>query len=135
MTISNSTLRTDVFEAVRTTLVAAAITVNSILATVNVDWNDKKPQRPQITIEPIGTDESEFKFGSNEGKKFINVPVTCHYGTTAGMDEMADAVSVAIKGTTFDNIELIAISTDFAFNLGNGQKFDSLTTTFSFDWE
>lgn len=135
MTISNSTLTSDVFTDVRAVLVAANITAESITATVNATYNDRQPQRPQVTIGPATVDEDSFKFGSNEGKKFINIVVGCYYSKTVGVDQMYDQVLVAVKAAEFDGIELVAHGGDYAFNTANDQKFHLKSITFTFDRE
>lgn len=135
MTISNSTLTSDVFTDIRTELVAASITAESTSASIYAAFNDKTPTRPQIVIQPISVQEALFRIGGTEGKKFINVIIDCYYKNTAGLDEMYDQVVETVKAASFDDIELIAISSDYAFNTSNEQKFHMKSITFTFDRE
>jgi len=148
MTISNATLSSDVFTTVRSVLVDAAIKVSYTnkeaqtkykSATVLAQYNDKSPSVPQIIIMPAGISEDNFKFGYSEGKKFININVECYYKTTKGVDELSDAVKVAIKDACEDGtivgMDLLAISEDYAFVNPNDMKFHLKTLTLTFDRE
>jgi len=141
MTINNSSISVDVWTTLRNIIVASnpvvtnSQTGNTTLASVRASYNDTEPTRPQIIIQPIGYDEAEFKFGTNVGRKFINVTVECYDKSTLGIDQLSDTVAYAIQNTTIDGIELVGLTTDYAFNSSNDQKFHLKTVTFSFDRE
>lgn len=134
MTISNSTFTSDIWTDVRTSLVAASITAESTVASIVASFSDTSVTRPLVVIEPVTVDEAERKFGGR-GKRFANVVVECYYKNTSGLDEMFDKVVDTIENESFDDIELVATSSDYAFNLGNDQKFHMKSVTFTFDRE
>jgi len=139
--VSNSTLSTDIWTDVRTILVAAApyVTNSSTSATTAASivaaYNDQDVNRPTIAINPIATNESDYKFGSNEGKKFINVTIDCYYKNTLGVDQLIDQVINALKNTDIDGCEIIATATDYAFNLAADSKYHLKSVTVTYDRE
>jgi hypothetical protein len=139
MTISNATLSTDIYSAVRTAIVNASITVSynstTISASVVPAYNDEDTSVPQIVVYDSEYDEAEYKFGSNHGKKLINVLVECYFTKGRGTSEMKDKVINAIKDTTFDGMELVAVATDTAFINPNEQKYHLVGINFTFDRE
>lgn len=141
MTISDSTLNSDIFTDVRTELVAANLAVtnetdsNTATATIGAQYKDSKTARPQVVIMPAETSESDFKFGSVYGKRFVNVTIECYYKSTLGVDQLADQVEEAIRRATFTGQELVAVSGDYAFNTVNDNKYHLKSITFTFDRE
>ena len=71
MAISNDTLYTDMWTAVKDVIVAAAPTqTNSstsatTAASVRAAYNDQATTKPQIVVYPISMDEDRYKFGSD----------------------------------------------------------------------
>jgi hypothetical protein len=49
------------------------------------------------------------------------------------MEQLADIVSEAVKTTAFDGMELIGVTTDYAFVNPNLAKYHSKTITFIFE--
>ena len=141
MAINDQSISVDVWNTLRSIIVSAnPIVTNSqtngtTLASVRASYNDAEPTRPQIIIQPIGYDESEYKFGKAAGRKFINVTVECYHSNTSGIDQLSDTVAYAVQSTSINGMELIGITTDYAFNTSNDQKFHLKTVTFSFDRE
>ena len=136
MTISNSTLYTDLWTEVRTVLVAASLTAESTAASVSASYNDKKQTTPQVIIEQIEKSEGpRYKFGSNEGKKTVNVTITAYYKNTLGVDQLKQQIEVAMKANEFDDLILIGMSVDNAFINPNEAKYHSSSLTFTYDRE
>ena len=142
MTITDANIYTTVFTDVRAVIVAAApfVTNSSTSATtaagIEGKYNDKKTSKPQIVIEPPKKDESSgWKFGSNEGKKFINVTVECYHKGLLGTQQLAEQVEASIKANNFGGMELVGIASDQAFTDPNRSKYQMKSTTFTFDRE
>jgi len=135
MTISDSTLNSDVWTTIRTLLVAAAPTAEGTLASVKASYNDEDVAKPIIIVYPAETSENEYKFGSSYGKRFINVTVECYYKNTLGIDQLADTVEDTIRNATIAGMELVAVSSDYAFVNPNESKFHLKSITFTFDRE
>ena len=111
MTISDSTIRTDVWTAVKNKIVAAALG-----ADVNGNYKDKlSVKKPQIVIAPINKDEAEFKFGSINGKKTINIFIDVYADTSLIADTLAQGIDNALVQNDIDGMDLIALSSDTAF--------------------
>jgi hypothetical protein len=141
MSISDTTISTDVFTSIRNKLVAAApyITNSSTSATttarIDAVFSDRSNSIPQIVIEPIISDEGEWKFGSSEGKKLINITITSYYKNSLGVDQLYDQISAALKANDINGISLVGITTDYSFGEVNDKKFHSKLATFTYDRE
>ncbi len=141
MTISDDTLDTDVFTAIRTKIVAAApfVTNSSTSATtaasIRAAYNDEGVVRPQIIMNPIEPEEADWKFGSKEGKKFINIVIDCYYSNTLGIDQLAQQVKSVLKDDDILGIDLVGIATDYAFNTANDAKYQLKSLTFTYTRE
>lgn len=141
MVISDSTVSVDVFSAVRTALVAAALKITEenggatkTASVVPAYANDRKTT-PQVVINPIAKSEDQFKFGKTTGRQFINVTIECYYITTRGIEQLSDQVETAIKATTFDGMDLVGITSDFGFSDPNFGQYYVKSLTFTFDRE
>ena len=136
MTISNSTFYTDLYTAVRNILLVASLeTTLGDNPEVLGSYNDKKVTRPQVIIEPAEISEARYKFGSNEGKKFVNLSISIYASKRKFVNELAQQVEVAMKGTDLDDLALVAMDIDNAFVNPNEAKYHLTTLTFTFDRE
>jgi hypothetical protein len=140
--MNDSTLHVDVWNAIRTALVSTSIYITNsstgatTAASIEASYNDKSG-RPQIIIVPISIAESEFRFGSSYGKRFIDVTLECYYKNTLGIDQMADQVESIIRGAVLPNfgMELIGVVSDYSYAGINENKNHLKSITFSFDRE
>lgn len=141
MSISNATLSVDVFSAVRAALVAAAIKITeetggaTKTVTIGTAYTNVNNTKPTIVINPIVKSEEQYKFGNTTGRQFINVTVECFYTTTRGIEQMSDQVETAIKGTTFDGMDLVGVTSDSGFSDPNFGQYHVKSITFTFDRE
>lgn len=141
MAITDSALTSSVWEAVKDELVSLApfvtnsTTAETSAASIKAVYNDSNGSRPQIVIRPIGHQESGWKFGSYEGKKFITVDIDFYYQNTLGIEQMYDQVVAQLKTNPIDGIQLIAIASDYGFSTENSDKYHVKTLTLSYDRE
>lgn len=141
MAINDSTLDTDVYTAVRNIIVAAApyvtnsATGSTVAAGIESVYNDKKTNKPQVIINPVENSEDNWRFGGTEGKKLINVFVDCYFTRGDGVDQVCQQIKTAVKGTNFDGMDLIGVTTNYAFPLNHENKLHLKTITFNFDRE
>jgi len=140
MAISDQTLSSDIWTEIRTVLVNASITVDSKSATIqatNADTTDSNgtARKPFIIITPVNLDETKDKFGSNQGKKFINVFIDCIYKNTLYVDSLADQVTYALSENNISGIELIGVTSDYAFTDPNQKKYHEKNLTFTYTRE
>ena len=139
--VSDATLSSDVWTEVKNKLVSANIIITNqttsatTAVTINGQYNDKAPTRPQITINPIPIEESGWKFNSKQGKKLINVVVDCYGVKTLDVDQMDDQVRDILKDDDIDGITLVGITGDVAFPGMADQKLNLKSSTFTYDRE
>ena len=140
MAVSDRYITSSLWDSVRDLLVAAApyvtisaVSTDTVTATITGSYNDKTMSRPTIVINPIPMDEGEWKFGSNEGRKFLNVTIDCYDKRTSGIDELYDQVQYALKNTEISGVQLIAVSSDVGFYSVNDNKYHVKTGTFTYD--
>jgi len=141
MSISDATLRTDVWTTIRSILVGKIKVTNTTTsatktASVLATYNDKRPSLPQVVMPPIELSKNEFKFGENQGKRFINITIYCYYEDSVGVDQMANIVDStiidAIEDKTLNDIEMVALSEDSAFMDPNQSKYQLKTMVYTF---
>lgn len=138
--VSDQTLVSDVFSAVRTVLVNASLATTTqtnpqtiATASIGASYNDKTPARPQVIIQPASVSEAEYKFGSRRGRQFINVVVGVYGPTTLAVDQLQDQTVYAVSENVFDGMELVGYTSDYSyFQLGEN-KYHTKTIVFNFD--
>lgn len=140
MAISDQTLSSDIWTEIRAVLVTAAITVDSKSVTIqatNADTTDNAgaTRKPFVIINPVNLDETKDKFNSYQGKKFINVFIDCIYKNTLYVDQIADKVTYALSTNKIAGIELIGITSDYAFTDPNQKKYHEKNLTFTYTRE
>ena len=137
MAIADQTLSSDVWTAIKTALVAATIVVDGKAATIQATYADVQDgngsaRKPFIIVHPINLDEVKNKFGSNQGRKNINVFIDCIYKNTLYMDELADKATYALSEANINGISLIGITSDYAFTDPANKKYHEKNITFSY---
>ena len=141
MAINDATISSDVWTTIKNIIVAAAPkTTNGTSgatrkAGIYASYNDEKFKMPGIIIDPAEISESEYKFGSNVGKRFINITIGCYYNNTLGTDQLADQVNAALASADINGMELVGFDSTQAFVDQNQAKFQLKTITFTFERE
>ena len=140
--INDSTLRTDVWNTIRTWLVSTPIyitnstTGSTTAASIEASYSDKSG-RPQVIIVPISVSEDTFKFSGTRGKRLIDVTVECYATSTLYTDQLAEKVEdIVTKAVdSLSGIDLVGITSDYAYCGLTNNKNHLISVTFSFDRE
>ena len=139
--VSDNALNVSVWDAVRTALTASTIFVTNSTtnvttrASIEAKYNDKA-YTPQVIISPAEYNENNYKFGSNIGKKDINVTIECYYKDTLGIEQMADQVDTLIKNSISTlGMDLVGVTTSYAYAGVNDTKVNLLSLTYTFNRE
>lgn len=134
--VSDSTLDTDIWTDIRTILVAASLSTTSgtsiSSAIITAAYVDKEPNKPQVVIYPISTDETKDKFGSYYGRNMINADIACVGTSSLTVDQLSNQVKSALSETTIDGIDLVGITSDYALQSPGNNKYHMKTMTFSY---
>jgi hypothetical protein len=141
MTISDATISSDVWNTIKAIIVAAAPKItNSKTSTtktagIYASYNDKSFKMPGIVIDPAEISESDYKFGTNIGKRFINIVIGCYYKNTLGTDQLSDQVNAALANASISGMEMVGFDSTQAFVDPNQAKFQLKTIVFTFERE
>lgn len=134
--VSDQTLRTDLWNDIRTVLVSAAIqsTIGSTVksASIVAAYNDQSTSKPQIVIYPINPEETLDKFGGYSGRININVMVDCFSNSSLASDQLADQASYALKTASISGVELINISSDNDSTGIGGEKYNLVSLSINY---
>ncbi len=142
MSISDSTLRTDFFKAVRDILVDKSPyiensdTGTTTNASIKSAFNDQEVNTPQIVIYPIDNDKSYNKFGGGI-KNAINVVVDCYAANGKWADQLMQQVDEALEENSNlgSGVDLIASTSNYNMNPINENKIHLISTTYTYDRE
>ncbi len=137
MAISDETLSSDIWKTIRQTLVDASITIDSKSVTIqasNADTTDNNgsARKVFIIIHPVNLDETKDKFGSNQGKKFINIFIDCIYNKVGFVEELADKVNYILSEANISGLDLVGITSDSAFTDPNRKKYHEKNLSFAY---
>lgn len=123
MTINDSTLRNDVFKDIRDYIV----TNKTSSASVNVEFNRKTPKKDQIVIRPIIPSEMLDKFGSDYGRRDINVIIFIYGSTAKSAAQLSDEVTTLLRSNNIQGIELVSIDDDYDSAVYNDNVYHGIT--------
>lgn len=130
MAINDQTLHDDVFLSIRDTLIAEGISYDGTTAQVlNVLSSEYDGSKPTITISPLDKDERMIVFGSNEGEKIINIPITVYYKTTGGVDSLSSQVEYALKHSKIAGLSLNQLISNFEEDVLTNTPYNAKTIT------
>lgn len=117
--MEDRTLSTDMWTAIRASIVAVAPTITDgstvKTASIKASYNDEETNKPQIIIYPVSPDETKDNFGSDFGSYTIDVRIDCRYSTSIAIDQLRDQVSYALSTTYIPGVELVRVSSDSDF--------------------
>ena len=125
--VSDRNLSTDMWTAIRASIVAVAPTItdgtSTKTASIVASYNDNNPSKPQIVIYPVKPSESKDKFSTDFGRYDISVSIDCRYSSSLGIDQLRDQVSYALSTTYIPDVELQTIESDPGFAEEGEQKY------------
>jgi hypothetical protein len=134
MTISDSTLATNVWDDIRTALVAASIvtTIGATTTSANITnaYPDKFVTKPTIVLNPVVTSRGGFAFGGVYGDSMINVVIELYSDKTLAIDQMTNQVNSTLLPNTITGINLIEVNEDYSFSSPEENKMHLKTMTF-----
>lgn len=135
--INDITLSVDVWDTIKDLLVGQCYVTNSTTgqtstAAVGADYNDKKPNKPQIIIPNISLDEGDWKFGSRQGRKEITVNIDCYHNTSLGISQLKDQVSHILKEEDIDGLTLSGVQSSVGYTDFAALKFKVYNLTFTY---
>lgn len=124
--VTDQYIDTSVWNDIRSKLVSGLSGVS-----VNASYNSRS-SRPQLVINPIVINEGFNKFGGKEGRKAINVVITCYGKGSEVMDSLASEVSWLLKDNDIDGIDLIDYNSDWGVDTVNGNKYFGKVLSFNY---
>jgi hypothetical protein len=138
MVVSDVSLASSMWSAVRSALVASSIATSIgtdvVVASINAQYSDKSSVRPQIVVLPISSDETDYRFGGGS-LRTINVVIECYSDKSLGVDKLADGVRNALSADTIAGVSLVGFSEDYAFNSPGDNKFHLKTLVARYERE
>lgn len=134
VTISNSTIRQNIFETIYD--IVSAITFTSTITTPRITAafiDDSKSTFPQIVINPVDIGRDTFTIGSDRSASNKNITVVIDVFTkkSKDLDIVSDAIQTAMD-TNFSGITLIGTSESNGIVFPNDQKIHQKSITFNF---
>mgnify|MGYP007100043643 CR=1 FL=1 len=140
--VSDQTLSSDVWTSVKTLLVAANLATTSGTTPTVVSspviaatYNDKTVQRGLVVVSPASVSESEYKFGSTRGHKFINMTIECYGPSTLAVDQLQDQVVHTLSENEISGLQLVGYTSDYSYGGVGDNKFHVKAITFNYDRE
>lgn len=141
MTITENTLETSIFNEVRTRVVSAGLAVTTqttgivTSASIEATYNDTAAVRPMVIIHPVNLDRQNNKFGSTNINSMINVIIDCYAKDTLGVDQLGQGLRTALEVNDIAGIDLVNVSSDYAFNSPGDNKYHLKSYVFTYQRE
>lgn len=132
--VSETTLRQDTYEAVYDVLNAISYNTSDSV-TVTAAYIDKAEQLPQVVVNPVDVDYSNFSFGKGSFDNEMRLVIDIYTKKNKDKDIITDDIVYTLNTTSsFTDIHLSNITESNAFETPNaGFKFrlKSIVLTFS----
>lgn len=135
MTITNSSLRQNVFEELYDVLKAKADSEDygtSTQPTITAQYIDSADVFPQIVISAADVEEGDYVFDRSDSLKNIIVVVDIYTLKNKNRDILADNINTFIKENKITGITLISTDEANSINLDKDSKIRNKTITFTF---
>jgi hypothetical protein len=131
VTITSSTLRTNVYEYLYDTLTSAYLLSSTVTVTAAYIDSDNAPF-PQVVLHPIDIDKSDFSFDRTISKKDINVMIDIWTKKNKDKDQIADEIDNALGTLKIPGIHLVGWSESNALETPNENKIHLKTITLTY---
>ena len=126
MGITDKTIYTDFYTALKALLVAGSITGTPTITSAD---SDKTFTKPTVGIHSLDKDETMMYFGTNDGKMILNQVIDCHASTSKTAEQMMQDVEYILKTNKIQGATLSETVTNYNKDIINNQtmKFKSCT--------
>lgn len=120
VTITGSTLRSNVFEHIYDTLTAANLLSSTV--TVTASYIDGNQAFPQVVINPANVDKDEFSFDRSNSTNTINVVLDIFTKKNKDKDLIADEIDALSGLKNINGLIFTGWSESNALEVGNENK-------------
>ncbi len=129
VTISNSTIRANVFETVYDLLNAYSSWV--VEPTVTAAYIDKLESLPQVVIHSAEVDDDNYSFGQLSNDQEVRIRIDVYTKKTKDLDQISDDVNLILK-SNIAGLSLVGRGESNAFETDNQNKLKLKTMTYTF---
>ena len=132
VTISDSTIRANIYETIYDVLNGVTYTNASDTVTVTAAYTGKDEQLPQVVVHPVDVGYSKFSFNRTNSDKQINVLVEVYTKKAKDKDVITDYIMDAIIGESFSGFFLVGVDESNALDPAGMNKIHlkSIAMTF-----
>lgn len=137
--MTKDTTYTDIYTALNLMLTSPTLSITSAAVTqtvtVRAQFNDQQAVKPVVVIPSATKDEIFNKFSSEQGKKFINVPIEVYASNTLFRDLIIEEIEDRLKKRDWGNYSLIRVNTIPSFVNPQQVKYHAATMSIDFQKE
>ena len=130
VTISNTSLRANIYETIYDTLTSANLLSGGV--TVTAAYIDEEPSFPMVVINPAIVSHDRFGMDRARSRKTINVVIDIYTKANKDIDLISDEIDTILRPYKVPGITLIDWSEDIALNTDSDNKIHMKSITLSY---
>jgi hypothetical protein len=129
--IDDKSFRTSLWTSVKNNILST-LTEETITASVEASYNDKKLAKPIIVIDPVIVSEGGFSFGGVNGRRGVTAPVHIYAGTGYEVDTLGELLVHGFKARPIQGLVLSTIEDSYDYEEVSGNKVHLLSLSMGF---
>ena len=130
VTISNSTVRANIYETLYDTLNSANLLSSTV--TVTAAYIDSDSSFPQVVIHPVDVSHDMFGMDRVNSRKTANVMIDVYTKKAKEIDQITDEIDALVRPLKLPGITLVDWSEDRALSTDNDNKIHLKTITIAY---
>lgn len=133
VTITDSTLRQNVFETIYDLLVSTIATSTATIYAGYPDFNTDKNSKvfPFVVLQPVSVGSVEFSNDRTTSSKNVSVIIELYTKKNKDLDILSDLINTALS-TNISGLQLQEVSEDYGIIFPNDDKVKQKTLTIMF---
>ena len=125
VTISNNTIRANVFETIYDLLTAYGDWV--VRPTIVAAYIDNETKDPQVVISPVRIGSDNPTFNNHSSFKNVTVVIDIYSKKNKSLDQVTDDVNLILNDNKISGLKLVTIDESFAMPFTNNNKLRNKT--------
>lgn len=130
VTISNTSLRANIYETLYDSLKAANLLSSTV--TVTASYIDSDSSFPQVVVHPVNVSHDSFGMDRTLTKKTINIIIDIYTKKNKDIDLITDEIDALLRPLRISGMTLIDWSEDLALATDNDNKIHLKTIAISY---
>lgn len=130
VTISNTSLRANIYETIYDTLTSANLLSGSV--TVTAAYIDEDAAFPQVIVYPVSVNKDGFTYDRSFGRELVKVMIEVYTKKAKDLDQITDELVPLLESLKMNSLQLLNYDEDIGLSTDNDNKIHQKIIIFNY---